>query len=495
MAGITARSTREKLEDSLKAKDLRATEYVTAQPATSNRVALDTIPIGYFLKSEGVAIEAGSNDYTIVKTSHGWKRGDVIRFDTVANNIEELFATVHKVIDADTVELATILSDTLEAGDLVDVYSPRLMRVSDTGATIASVSGEPVSYTLNGGTQAVIKDTVTPSNNRPLPVELVGFTSGSISITSDELNVQLGHTGATYDSVRIGNGTNLLDIDGSGQAKVADAAVATALASLLTELQAKADLAETQPVSAASLPLPSGASTSANQSTIITALSNLLTELQAKADLAETQPVSAASLPLPSGASTSANQSTIITALSSLLTELQLKADLSETQPVSAASLPLPSGASTSANQSTINTTISTMSAKLPSSLGTKTAANSLSVTMASDQNIGITRLTVVDQMDTPLVDTSSSNIPASSAGYLTVVSSLAANVKAIKVIDDLGEIVGMYDGSGTLLCILPQGYTGGYMEISIASGTLIKLRNMKNATISTGHIGINFLG
>jgi len=45
----------------------------------------------------------------------------------------------------------------------------------------------------------------------------------------------------------------------------ADAATETTSAALLTELQLKADLTETQPVSAASLPLPSGAATSANQ--------------------------------------------------------------------------------------------------------------------------------------------------------------------------------------------------------------------------------------
>lgn len=93
----------------------------------------------------------------------------------------------------------------------------------------------------------------------------------------------------------------------------------------------------TQPVSAATLPLPAGAATSAKQDT-------LLTELQLKADLTETQPVSAASLPLPTGAATSAKQDT-------LLTELQLKADLTETQPVSVASLPLPTGAATAALQ------------------------------------------------------------------------------------------------------------------------------------------------
>jgi len=59
-----------------------------------------------------------------------------------------------------------------------------------------------------------------------------------------------------------------------------------------------------------------------------TTLAALLTELQLKADLTETQPVSAVSLPLPTGAATQ-------TTLAALLTELQLKADLSETQPVS----------------------------------------------------------------------------------------------------------------------------------------------------------------
>jgi hypothetical protein len=39
---------------------------------------------------------------------------------------------------------------------------------------------------------------------------------------------------------------------------------------LLAELQLKADLTETQPVSAATLPLPTGAATSANQTTLIT---------------------------------------------------------------------------------------------------------------------------------------------------------------------------------------------------------------------------------
>lgn len=57
-----------------------------------------------------------------------------------------------------------------------------------------------------------------------------------------------------------------IDADTSALAAV-DYATQTTLAAILTELQAKADLAETQPVSAASLPLPSGASTAALQTT------------------------------------------------------------------------------------------------------------------------------------------------------------------------------------------------------------------------------------
>lgn len=67
--------------------------------------------------------------------------------------------------------------------------------------------------------------------------------------------------------------------------------------------------------------LPLGASSSAKQDL-------LLAELQLKADLTDTQPVSVSSLPLPSGAATQVT-------LEALLTELQLKADLNETQPVS----------------------------------------------------------------------------------------------------------------------------------------------------------------
>ena len=63
--------------------------------------------------------------------------------------------------------------------------------------------------------------------------------------------------------------------------------------------------AATQPVSAASLPLPTGAATDAGLAAIVTAIVNA-------AFYPATQPISASALPLPAGASTSAKQDAII---------------------------------------------------------------------------------------------------------------------------------------------------------------------------------------
>lgn len=101
-----------------------------------------------------------------------------------------------------------------------------------------------------------------------------------------------------------------------------------------------------------------------------------------------TQPVSAVSLPLPTGAATEATLATLATeaTLSALNTKVTttangIKVDGSAvTQPISAVSLPLPTGAATEA-------TLSAISAQLPSTLGQKTMANSFAVVIASDQS------------------------------------------------------------------------------------------------------------
>ena len=100
----------------------------------------------------------------------------------------------------------------------------------------------------------------------------------------------------------------------------------------------------TQPISAASLPLPAGAATAAIQTSILSALG---TPLQAggTVSISGTTAVSASSLPLPSGASTASLQNSILTALGSPMQQSGGSVSISGTVPVSATSLPLPTGA------------------------------------------------------------------------------------------------------------------------------------------------------
>lgn len=108
-------------------------------------------------------------------------------------------------------------------------------------------------------------------------------------------------------------------------------------------------------------------------------------------------------------------------------------------------------------------------------------------------------RLSVVDSVDGDILDISATNIPASSGGFLEIVAALAADVKEIHVLDDIGEFIGLYTGaaaSEVFLCVLPQGYTGSILPIKIPTGTRLSVRNMKNALIATDtRLAINFLG
>lgn len=333
-------------------------------PPVSNKSLFELNAIAVSIVS--VAETDDKKEVYVEITGHNAQVGDVLRIMT--GNLTSYEFPITEIVDANILTIPNIASELVVIGNTVKVMRWVTNKTDAEGNV--NFSPGPTTFIKDGATVTVTEDTVTPANNEPFPVKLTGVT-GDINITANDLNVQLSASGANPDSVRIGDGTEtlLIDVDGSAKVRDADAITQltsiagedfatqttlaavlakiiaapateakqdtanTSLASLLAELQLKADLTETQPVSAASLPLPTGAATALKQDA-------LLAELQLKADLTETQPVSAASLPLPTGAATALKQD-------ALLAELQLKADLTETQPVSAASLPLPTGAAT----------------------------------------------------------------------------------------------------------------------------------------------------
>lgn len=112
----------------------------------------------------------------------------------------------------------------------------------------------------------------------------------------------------------------------------------------------------TQPISALSLPLPSGASTDATLTQVrdrlpVTAHSQPLTDAQLRATAV---PVSLSSAPLPTGAATQATLASVLSALQGTLA-------------MSASSLPLPTGAAT---QATLAQVLSALQAALSVNVG-----------------------------------------------------------------------------------------------------------------------------
>jgi hypothetical protein len=330
VSGIHVRSTSGKLEDNLNnAKDLRKEQYVTGQNIGSGRRAMDTIAMGVYLVATDV-IEAGSNNNLVNLTAHGAKQGDILQINTSANNIQEFEVVIDEIISPNSFRLGAVLSADLSVGDAVSILRPVTPRMSSTGATLATIAPSPITFRLDGAVQEVVEDTGTPGNNVPLPVKLSGVT-GDVNITAGDLNVQLSDQGVNADVTRIGDGTNQLGITGSNEAKVSDSSALTQLQAIVTALGltngyvdgvegllttiAGKDFATQTTLAAALTKLTSlDGKDFATQTT----LAALLAELQNKADLSETQPVSMATIPLATGAATATKQDDQTTQLTAI---------------------------------------------------------------------------------------------------------------------------------------------------------------------------------
>lgn len=192
---------------------------------------------------------------------------------------------------------------------------------------------------------------------QPVSVNSLPLPSGAATeAKQDTGNTSLSNIDNKIPASLTVSSTRLL-VDGSGVTQPVSGSVSVS------------NFPATQPISAVALPLPSGASTEAKQDTGNTSLSNIDNKLPVNLTVTSnkllvdgsgvTQPVSAASLPLPAGAATETTLSSIDTKLPSNLTvsSTRLLVDNSGvTQPVSASSLPLPTGAATEAKQPALGT-------------------------------------------------------------------------------------------------------------------------------------------
>lgn len=533
MSSLKGLTYRGKLNDTgIKAEDM---EFVTVTRKGPSKMALDVSPMGvYQVGASNRVAEAGSTASNLQLTGHDIKVGDIIRFVSTSNTIEEEEISVAAVVDANNVTLDGVLSASLSNGDTFNILRPRTQLLNGAGATAVGLQID-VDSGLGPTPTNVLDDQVTPSNTVPIPVRIYG-ASANINITSEDLNVQLSHIGANADSVRIGDGTETANVNASNELQVADDTARTSLASVDGKM-ASFDLdtgagdeqvqgvglrisgnggsieAKGQLASASSIPVV----VSTEQEAILNAIKTAVEIIDNAIAGAEMQ-VDLVNL---GGAATEATLSSIDTKVATETTLSALNAKFSSLgQKASASSAPVVLSSEQqvilAAIQAAVEiidnaiagsemqvdlvdiggaateTTLSAINTKLPTALGQQNKAGSLSVTIASDQDPVNTNLTPVDFLDVAggVLDTSSTNIPA--AG-VSVVASLASNVKKIQIIEDIGEFMALTDGADVVLAYLPLG--GGEVEVSIASGTALKLASKSGATISVGKIAINFLG
>ena len=484
-------------------------DHITAQPVREKQFAKDVIAHFYIQEIGADIVEAGSTATIINAAAHAALVGDVISFTSGNLNTKE-----YKVIavEANSIEVGEIMSEAPAASDTFDILRHKYPKVNASGELQVVATQGPLIFTLDGADQEVIEDTITPANNAPLPVKLTGVT-GDINITAGDLNVQTSHLGASFDSMRIGDGTETAAVNASNELQVRDDdantaltsldgkdfATQTTLATLLTEATFSAeDFSSETTLAAMSAKLPAtlGQKTSAlslavvlpSDQTLSIDTTGLATE--AKQDDAITQLTSIASEDF-------ATQTT----LAALLVELQAKADLAETQPVSAASLPIPTGAATETTLASIDgkdfateTTLAAQSAKLPASLGSKASAASLSVTLSSDEPALSVEVAAQDVTEFIRNDYTSTSV--TTAAYVQLIASTSADVKKMRIFDSSGQTLLIAIGAAASEVDKFLVFPGGNeeIEVNIPSGTRISIKAV-SATADSGEISINLIG
>jgi len=363
--------------------------FVTVQKIGSDKAAQDTLQHSLYEMSAGNVTEVGSGIRVIKLTGHGAKVGDVVRF--TSGLLDDTEMGIVGVPNADTLILVGEFSSIPALGvDTFSILRYLTTRVDATGGLIVSAS--PLIFTRNGADQTVIEDTVTPANNRPLPVKLASVT-GDINITANDLNVQTSHIGANADSVRIGDGVEEWAINAALEGTVHDADALAQLVLILAKIIA--------------------------------------------------------------APATEAKQDDLIAKFGAIGRQAE--------------------GASAAVV------------------LSTEDKASLDAIITATEKF-----LTPVDFLDTGfLIPTGGNLIPKSSSNAMAIVASLAADVKKIQVIEDIGSFMAIYSDAAktALLCYLPLA--GGEIEISIPSTTAIYIGAVNDIDIDDANtrLMINFLG
>ena len=502
-------------------KKIGEQKYQTVQTIGTGRHGSDMIPKAVYALSPIDSVpEAGSTDRSIVLAGNSSKVGDIVRFTGGVLEGQEVGITSK---DGSSMIFSHSFDAAITAAETFKIMRHITLTIDQAGAL--STSSGPIQFIKDAATVTVTEDTGTPANNIPFPVKLVDVT-GDVNITAGDLNVQLSHLGANADSTRIGDGTNELAVNANLEALVHDTdllAEQVLQKALLTSLDgkdfstsAKQDaLKVTQDAILAKI--IAAPATEAKQDTAKAVLDALLVELALKADLTETQPVSLASQPLPTGAAT---ETTLASVLAKIIAApvTEAKQDIMEVS-LDAILAKIIAAPATEAKQDNVITELGNILAKIIAAPATEAKQDIMEVSLdailakiiaapstEAKQDTIITELGLIkDNTAIPSVkeiivpfSVSGSNIPAiGDVTGLQLIASTANATKKIQTIEDVGEYIGLYKGAPSsliLVCVLP--IAGGIVEIDVPAGTRLSLKHMKASVIATDtYFSANLIG
>jgi len=234
------------------------------------------------------------------------------------------------------------------------------------------------------------------------------------------------------------------------------------------------------PVTISSAALPTGAATSALQTTGNTSLGTIDTS------------TAAINTKTPTVAQkTMANSSPVVIASD----QSAIPASQSGTWNINniSGTISIPTGAATSALQTTGNTSIASIDTKTPT-VAQKTMANSSPVVIASDQSaIPVTNVSLV--INRANYAYSSGNV--TTAAYTTLVASTSGIINTITVFESSGQGMILATGAAASevdLLLIPPGGFDGPVQVRIASGVRLSIKAIL-ATATTGNLIANFTG
>lgn len=144
-------------------------QYVTAQNVGGRKRAMDMVQYGLYELSNSNAVGAGSTSRIIKKTSHGARKNDVVQFDSGSN--AGISIQILSCPDANTIILAATPEQDTAIGDLFSIKRYVTPQYSSTGELVVVATPGPTQFVRDSVDTEVTEDTVTPANNRALPVK------------------------------------------------------------------------------------------------------------------------------------------------------------------------------------------------------------------------------------------------------------------------------------------------------------------------------------